>query len=225
LNLQVLDLSQTAVAFFPDNFCNLTRLEFLDLTANDLGQFGNLHLSSNAIQCFSNLTSLQVLNGSYSQRSYFLDKMEIRVQDIPNLEIFDVSNTAQYIDGHPWVTARLMKLSALKTLDFSGTTWQDINVSFSLPQNWTQDICNQSLYEDVDECFSFATSWSQAPLNLKLIDLSGLYYCLGYECDDNSKKRPFLPGNYSQLVDFAKFGDGGFNCTTTDNYQTFRCER
>jgi leucine-rich repeat protein SHOC2 len=113
VNLQVLDLSNTAVALFSNNFCNLTRLEYLDLTANDLGQFQNLNLSEATINCLPNMTSLKVFNASLSQRSHFFDKASIRIQDIRNLEVLNLSRILQYIDPQPWIVARFIAFERL----------------------------------------------------------------------------------------------------------------
>jgi hypothetical protein len=67
-NLKVLDLSYTSVALFPETFCNLTRLEFLDLTGNNLGNLASINSTYGKIYCFSNFTSLRFLNVSFSQR-------------------------------------------------------------------------------------------------------------------------------------------------------------
>jgi hypothetical protein len=220
-NLKILDLSNTDVAFFPNNFCNLTQLEFLDLTRNNLGQFGGFDTSYGAIQCFSNLTLLRVLNGSYSQRSYFIDMKDVRVQDLPNLEVLNVANAQQYIDPTPWAVARFMRMKTLTVIDFSGTIWESFIDSFLLPPDW-RFYCYGL---DDQECYNLPTSWAESSSSLREINLSGLFYCLDPSRGCQSGYAPFTPENYSTLVGVANFAAGGFNCSTRDNYKTFRCIR
>jgi Leucine-rich repeat (LRR) protein len=207
VNLKRLELTNMDFNQLPKSFCNLTKLEYMDLSPNALA----FYESSDAPFC--DFPSLKVLNISYSKNAWLLESVPRWI--IPELEVLNLSNFRMHsptsdfwrlpfvLSSHP--NLQVLDLSG-SYLDNEKSNW----AGFQFPQNYSS-LSKPGDMSDAD-WNSLPNSWSNSSLQTLLI--KDLVWCVSDNACNSvgfGTHHTFNSTDYQDFLTGVDFLSQGFN--------------